>query len=661
MRKFIAITAALAALFYAQNSFAQSNPALIYGQVPTAGQWNSYFSSKQDVLGYTPVNKAGDVMQGLLTTAPSTNFTAGLHITPGAAPTSPNYGDMWISSNAIFAYLGGVTVQLQTIGGGGGSVVADGTPANNQFGVWTSSNSIKGYTAAGDVTFDGTNFNVGSIGRKSINLAGALATVGAHNLTLTTTADTNVTLPTSGTLLSTSVTSLPSLATIGTIGTGVWNGTTVGVAYGGTGITSGTSGGVLAFTGSGTLASSGVLALGQPVIGAGAGAVPTSGTRSGNTTEFATATGTLTPGDCVQLDANSNFVDAGGPCTTGGGGGTVSSGTAGQLSYYGSTGTTVVGNANATISSGAMTLGVATSVQGSLALSGSTSGTTTLTPNVAASGTLTLPAATDTLVGKATTDTLTNKTWNGVVIGSTYGGTGVNNGSSTITLGGNFTTSGAFPLTLTQTGSTSLTLPTSGTVTALGNSSTGSGSVVLATSPTLVTPTLGVASATSINKLTITQPASSATLTVANGKTATVSNTLTFTGTDSSSVALGAGGTVAYLGTAQAYTAQQNFSPATALSSSGTIAWNLNTAQVAKVTLTASSTMAAPTNLVDGGTYILRVVQGGTGSYNITWNAVFKWPGGTAPTLSTAVGAIDIITFTSDGTNMYGVGQTNFH
>lgn len=79
---------------------------------------------------------------------------------------------------------------------------------------------------------------------------------------------------------------------------------------------------------------------------------------------------------------------------------------------------------------------------------------------------------------------------------------------------------------------------------------TGSGSVVMATSPTLVTPTLGVASATSVNKVAITAPATSATLTIADGKTLTASNTLTFTGTDSSSVAFGAGGTVAYTGTA---------------------------------------------------------------------------------------------------------------
>lgn len=47
---------------------------------------------------------------------------------------------------------------------------------------------------------------------------------------------------------------------------------------------------------------------------------------------------------------------------------------------------------------------------------GSTSGTTKLQASAVASGTLTLPAATDTLVGKATTDTFTNKTIQGGTI-----------------------------------------------------------------------------------------------------------------------------------------------------------------------------------------------------------------------------------------------------
>jgi len=56
------------------------------------------------------------------------------------------------------------------------------------------------------------------------------------------------------------------------------------------------------------------------------------------------------------------------------------------------------------------------------------------------------------------------------------------------------------------------------------------------TSPTLVTPNIGVATATSVNKVAITAPATSATLTIANGKTATVNNSITFAGTDSTTM-----------------------------------------------------------------------------------------------------------------------------
>jgi hypothetical protein len=134
--------------------------------------------------------------------------------------------------------------------------------------------------------------------------------------------------------------------------------------------------------------------------------------------------------------------------------------------------------------------------------------------------------------------------WNGTLIGSTYGGTGVNNGSSTITLGGNLTTSGAFATTLTVGANTSVTLPSTGTLATLDGTETFTNKTL--TSPTLTTPTLGVASATTINKVTLTAPTTGSTLTIADGKTLTVSNTLTFTGTDSSSVAFGTGGTVAY-------------------------------------------------------------------------------------------------------------------
>lgn len=61
-------------------------------------------------------------------------------------------------------------------------------------------------------------------------------------------------------------------------------------------------------------------------------------------------------------------------------------------------------------------------------------------------------------------------------------------------------------------------------------SSTGSGSVVLATSPTLVTPNIGAATATTINGNAITT--GTGTLTLGAGKTLAASNSLTLAGTD---------------------------------------------------------------------------------------------------------------------------------
>lgn len=58
----------------------------------------------------------------------------------------------------------------------------------------------------------------------------------------------------------------------------------------------------------------------------------------------------------------------------------------------------------------------------------------------------------------------------------------------------------------------------------LSNGVSGSGAVALVTSPTLITPNIGAASAASINKLAITAPATSATLTIANTKTLTTTD-----------------------------------------------------------------------------------------------------------------------------------------
>lgn len=94
---------------------------------------------------------------------------------------------------------------------------------------------------------------------------------------------------------------------------------------------------------------------------------------------------------------------------------------------------------------------------------------------------------------------------------------------------------------------------TNETLTHIGSS--GSGNVARVTSPTFVTPTLGAASATTINKVTLTAPATGSTLTIADGKTATVNNSITLAGTDSTTMTFpSASDTV--VGTAAAQTLQ---------------------------------------------------------------------------------------------------------
>lgn len=93
--------------------------------------------------------------------------------------------------------------------------------------------------------------------------------------------------------------------------------------------------------------------------------------------------------------------------------------------------------------------------------------------------------------------------------------------------------------------------------------STGTGNVVLSSGPTLVAPTLGAALATSINKVFISAPASSATLTIADSKTLTVNHSLTLAGTDSTVMTFpSTNATIARTDAAQTFTGNQTINGA---------------------------------------------------------------------------------------------------
>jgi len=179
---------------------------------------------------------------------------------------------------------------------------------------------------------------------------------------------------------------------------------------------------------------------------------------------------------------------------------------------------------------------------------------------------------------------------------------------------------------------------------------TGTGSNVHATSPTLVTPVLGVATATTINKVTITAPAAGATLTLADGKTIVVSSTLTFTGTDGSTVAFGAGGAVGYSDKATALTKNWRATPF-ALTDGANIATDASERNNFKVTLGGNRTLDNPTNLSDGMTLLWRIKQDGTGSRTLAYGNKFTWGDAGAPTLSTGANKVDIISGYYDSTD----------
>ena len=261
---------------------------------------------------------------------------------------------------------------------------------------------------------------------------------------------------------------------------------------------------------------------------------------------------------------------------------------------------------------------------------------------------------------------------------------------ATITLANNSTlaTTGAFSTTFAAQANATFTLPNATGTLALNNQTMNIGTTALAINRTSAELALsGILGFGTDNKATATTHSSAISITTGNatGTTSDSGNISIDVGTatrtkgsiligavNALSVSIGANLSVSaagalngvsgtFTGALQGSTVTsvgvsygKAFSGALAtLAETATIAWNLNNGDAAQVTLTANRIMGAPTNLKTGN-YILIIKQDLTGSRTLTWNAVYKFPGGVPPVLSTAPSAIDIVSFYCDGVNMYG-------
>ena len=102
--------------------------------------------------------------------------------------------------------------------------------------------------------------------------------------------------------------------------------------------------------------------------------------------------------------------------------------------------------------------------------------------------------------------------------------------------------------------------------------------------------------------------------------------------------------TVAGLAVAQAFTKGQAGTPV-ALTDAASVAIDLSLANNFTLTLAGNRTLAAPTNVTAGQSGVIVVTQDGTGSRTLAYNSIYKFAGGTAPTLTTTASAVDVLAY----------------
>lgn len=286
-------------------------------------------SALAQTAGMVPSNSG---LRGTITTAPNNSL--------------PVYNGSGTTLSGVGPYINSVLLT-----NGSGALVAgtkSGTSTNllSAFGTFVSGHCIQ-IDSNGNAVDAGAACSAGGGGSGTVNsgVLNSIAYYASSGTAVNGLANaSNGVLATDGSGAPSIATTLPALVqshitTTGTITSGVWHGSGLEVAFGGTGLSSGVNGGILAFTGPTLISSSGVIGSGLPIIGGGPGSPPSAGSKSGNTNNFVTASGGFISGHCLQADASGNAIDSGGTCNSGSG--TVNTGTINSLAYYGATGTAV--------------------------------------------------------------------------------------------------------------------------------------------------------------------------------------------------------------------------------------------------------------------------------------------------------------------------------
>ena len=231
-----------------------------------------------------------------------------------------------------------------------------------------------------------------------------------------------------------------------------------------------------------------------------------------------------------------------------------------------------------------------------------------------------------------------------------YGGTGIANGSAnTISF------VGAFGFTYNLSGTTSVTFPTTGTLSTLAGSETLTNKTL--TSPVLTTPNLGTPSSATLTNAT-GLPISTGVSGLGTGvsswlETPTSANLLAAVTDETGSGSLVFGTNAALTNP----TVTNYVETAYVANTSTAITVSLANGTVQILTLTGNATITMPSASA-GKSFIIILRQDATGSRSVTWSTV-KWPAGTSPTITATASKQDIFSFFSDGSSWYGttIGQ----